>query len=180
MDRQTGRFFRLGQRSGLDGKGTGFGVIYATPEEAQQEVDRRLGIQPLIPGQRSGREKALRKEMFGDTPDGPVGNWPKLKYETGIDWDFVAFEESSSTEPRLSVYYPGKDGSGPTVAHGFDIGVRNAHDLDALGLPPALRAKLTPYLDRTGGKAKQAVDDHRLTLSRAEADVLDQPSAITS
>ncbi len=171
--RENGHFFRLGQRVNPVTGRHDYGVIYATPEEAQQEVERRLGVLPRQQGYRSKREEDLRKDEFGYMSDEIGSTWPTLKISTAVDWDFVAVQESSSIHPKLSVYFPTAN-SGPTIAHGVDIGVRNANDLNNLGLPPDLTRKLAPYLQKRGQVAKSYVAAHPLTLTRAEADQVDQ------
>lgn len=168
VDPESGHFFRY-DREGRSGSG----IIYATLDEAQKEVERRLGIKSQRPGVRSGAELELRSKQFGYMSDRAGADWPKLNLPMAVDWDFVGTEESGSPETRVSVYFPtGK--SGPTIAHGLDIGVRNARDLANLKLPPDLVRKLTPYLGKTGAAAKSYVAAHPLTLSRAEADQIDQ------
>jgi hypothetical protein len=168
---ETGHFFRWNYQDGSAPE-----IVYATPEEAQREVERRLGVTAQPPGVRSSKEARLRKydkelAYFSDT----VGStWPTLKIPTDVNWDFVAFEESGSPDPRLAVYHPGDKDSGATVAHGFDLGVRDAAGLRGLGLPPGLERKLAPYLGMKGTRAKAFVAAHPLTLTRAEADTIDQ------
>lgn len=93
-----------------------------------------------------------------------------------VDWNFIGQQEGSSLDGYT---VKGNDGvpspnSGVTVGTGIDLGSRNQSDLDQLGLPDELEAKLEPYLGLKGSDAQDKLDSDPLTLTQAEADALTQ------
>lgn len=87
-----------------------------------------------------------------------------------IDWPWIATLEGGQ---RLAGYVPAADASqsGVTIATGFDLGQRTEADL--LHLPDALGIKLSPYLQVRGRVAAEYLRAHPLTVTKAEADMLD-------
>ena len=90
-----------------------------------------------------------------------------------IDWDFIGSLEGQSV---LEGYVPDAVGSdsGVTIATGCDLGQITPAKLAGFGLPPALAAKLKPYLGLRRQAAEGYCDRHPLTITRDEADALDQ------
>lgn len=92
-----------------------------------------------------------------------------------IDWKFIASEEGGQ---RLSAYVPtGQTGghqSGVTIATGFDIGQRSVGDIMRLQLPQPLKVKLVPYAGLKLQRAEAALRQQPLTITRAEANAIDQ------
>lgn len=93
-----------------------------------------------------------------------------------INWDFISRQEGGCL---LSAYVPaaGTSKSGVTVATGVDLGQRSASDLQQLGLPPKLQARLAPYCGLRGAAAKRALSDLPLSLSAEDARILDEAVA---
>ena len=94
-----------------------------------------------------------------------------------IDYDFIATLEGGL---QTDAYYPcpptqnGCGSSGATISVGFDIGVRNLNDLMALGLPQDLIDILMPYLERTGQDAYDFLNANPLTITEAQAMLINQ------
>jgi hypothetical protein len=89
-----------------------------------------------------------------------------------IDHDFVSDREGGSV---TTGYVPAAQvsKSGVTVATGFDLGARNTDDLSALGLSPALKAKLTRYCGKKGKDAADALKTTPLTITPSQATEID-------
>jgi len=92
-----------------------------------------------------------------------------------IDFAFIANFEGGQ---RYKGYVPDAAGSqsGVTIATGFDLGARNATDLQNLGLPQALIDKLSKYLGKQRSDAERVLLRYPLTISKAEADLIDKAS----
>ena len=90
-----------------------------------------------------------------------------------IDYDFISELEGGQ---KLNGYVPAPDTSqsGVTIATGFDLGARNEQDLRNLGITGDLLTKLSPYLGKKKQEAVQALADKPLTITKAEADQIDQ------
>lgn len=104
-------------------------------------------------------------------PQNPTPGQPQ------IDYDFIATLEGGL---QTDAYYPcpptqnGCGSSGATISVGFDIGVRNLGDLVALGLPQNIIDLLTPYLERTGQDAYDFLNANPLTITQAQAMLINQ------
>lgn len=90
-----------------------------------------------------------------------------------IDFSFIAALEGGAMT-RGYVPDAANSKSGVTVGTGFDLGQRGVQDLQALNLPADLLRRLTPYLGLTGLKAKQFLVDQPLSISSAEAELIDE------
>ena len=92
-----------------------------------------------------------------------------------IDWLFIAREEGGQ---KLSAYVPTGpqrgNQSGVTIATGFDIGQRSVAEIMSLQLPQALKVKLVPYAGLKLQRAEAALRQQPLTITRAEANKIDQ------
>jgi len=95
----------------------------------------------------------------------------KRTYLMNIDWTFISQLEGGQ---KLDGYYPGKVGSGVTVATGVDIGQRNLFELNRLNMSPDLKKKLEPYLGVKGDAARRLLVERPLKISKMDADQLDQ------
>lgn len=93
-----------------------------------------------------------------------------------IDWDFISRHEGGC---RLSGYVPAAatSQSGVTVATGVDLGQRSSRDLQNMGLPQALQAKLAPYCGLRAAAAQRALAALPLSLTPEEARLLDEAAA---
>ena len=87
----------------------------------------------------------------------------------GVDWEFIGLSEGDGTKASV----PNNNGraignSGVTVAHGFDLGAQDLHELELYGIPPDLIAKFKPYL---GVRRQEAIDLlHKMPLTITEAE----------
>jgi hypothetical protein len=81
------------------------------------------------------------------------------------DWNFITALEGYS----LKGYVPSNT-SGVTLASGVDLGYLKLQELD-----PSLQSKLKPYLGLKGPAAKKALARAPLTITPAEADLLEAP-----
>lgn len=176
VDPRTGRFFRpaLGPEDAAAGY-RAYDPIYASDLEAQRATERRLKVGEEIFGQRSSKEINLRESgkyrLMND--DYPEGFYPYMKIKSSVDWDRIAVWESSSTSPKLSLYFPMPGKSGPTIGHGADIGQKAPWEILSMGLDSALTNKLLPYANVRGDAARRLVAERPLTLSRDEVDRVD-------
>lgn len=103
-----------------------------------------------------------------------------------IDWNFIGDREAGPgtntnvmTVPKDPTTGQVLDHSGPTIAHGFDVGNHSVQDMQHMGLSATLINKLTPYAEKTAGTpftgqaALDYVTTHQLTLSDAEVSQID-------
>lgn len=90
-----------------------------------------------------------------------------------IDYKFISDLEGGS---RTTGYVPaaGVSSSGVTIATGFYLGQRNAQDLRNLGLNESLLNKLKQYLGKTRQDAVNYLREHPLTITVAEAAMIDR------
>ena len=92
-----------------------------------------------------------------------------------IDWQFIANEEGGQA---LSGYVPkgqsGGNQSGVTIATGFDFGQRSVADIRRLPLQQSLGLKLVPYAGLRLQRAEAVLRQQPLTITRAEANAIDQ------
>lgn len=88
-----------------------------------------------------------------------------------IDWAFIGTLEGRS----LVGYVPNPTGSrsGVTVAIGVDIGQWTTRQLQMSTLPESLKRILTPYIGLIGADAVSALATLPLTITDAQADLLD-------
>lgn len=91
---------------------------------------------------------------------------------TDIDFSFIHLLEGGSLT-RGYVPDVKNSKSGVTIGAGFDLGARNANDLEALGLEPRLIAKLHPYLGLQRHDALDYLNRHPLEISAADAQFID-------
>jgi hypothetical protein len=89
-----------------------------------------------------------------------------------IDWTFIGKLEGAGIA-RGYVPNPSTSISGVTVATGFDIGQRSTVDLEAMGLPDDLVAKLEPYAGLKGRAAADFLAEHPLLLKADEVAAID-------
>lgn len=94
---------------------------------------------------------------------------------SGVDFGFIGKLEGGQW---LNGYVPNPAGSqsGVTIATGFDLGARNANDLQNLGLPVALVNKLSRYCNKTRFIAKEYLTKNPLTITKEDADRIDTAS----
>ncbi|MGC5703432.1 peptidase [Pseudomonas sp. NFXW11] len=90
-----------------------------------------------------------------------------------IDFGFIAALEGAAIT-RAYVPDAANSKSGVTLGTGFDLGQRNLQDLQNLQLPAGLVQRLSPYLRLTGLKAVAYLDLHPLSISSAEAELIDE------
>jgi hypothetical protein len=103
--------------------------------------------------------------------------WDRLNMQYGTDIDFNALSRFEGGQ-LLEGYVPQSNGrvlgrSGVTIATGFDIGQMHATQLDQLGLPQDLAAKLRPYAGLIKGGAVDFLTSTPLSVTRDEAMQID-------
>lgn len=86
-----------------------------------------------------------------------------------IDWAFIANLEGT----RYSGYVPTPGHSGVTIASGFDIGQVTPEEIKA-AFSSDLAKKLLPYAGLHDGVAAAALRMHPLTVTMAEATIINQ------
>lgn len=91
---------------------------------------------------------------------------------TDIDWDFIAEFEGKAVTVG---YVPNPTGSqsGVTIATGFDIGQRNAADMNGMDIAQDLKAKLMPYVLMKGPAALDFLNANPLVITDAEVQSID-------
>ena len=89
----------------------------------------------------------------------------------------TSFEQTSRDllevleDNKTNGYVPeGRSKSGVTIGIGFDIGQHSVADLERMGLSSDIIAKFTPYVNKTGQAAKNALTKDPLSLSDAEVE----------
>lgn len=89
-----------------------------------------------------------------------------------INWKFIAGLEGGQL---LTGYVPEpeKSRSGVTVGTGIDLGQMTVAQIEALGIPEALKRRLTPYAEKIKAEAVAYLKDHPLKLTEEEAEALD-------
>jgi len=88
-----------------------------------------------------------------------------------IDFYFISIFEGGNLNKG---YVPdaANSKSGVTIAIGFDLGARNVNDLLALQLDSNLVALLSPYLGLQGKQASGYLQQHPLSISETDANVI--------
>eukprot|EP00743_Colponemidia_sp_Colp-15_P005663 GILK01006088.1.p1 GENE.GILK01006088.1~~GILK01006088.1.p1 ORF type:complete len:282 (+),score=48.28 GILK01006088.1:73-918(+) len=89
-------------------------------------------------------------------------------FDDGIDRSFMEAVEGFKT----TGYVPSSGNSGVTIGTGVDLGQRSS--LTGLDIDQNLKAKLSPYLGKTGSAAVSYLQQHPLSLSLSEARSLDR------
>jgi lysozyme-like predicted toxin len=92
---------------------------------------------------------------------------------TAIDWVFIGRLEGAALA-RGYVPNPDTSNSGVTIATGFDLGQRSRAQIESMGLPGDLAAKLVPYLGLKGRAALGYLNAHPLVLTADEVAAIDQ------
>jgi len=92
---------------------------------------------------------------------------------TDIDWVFIGGLEGAALA-RGYVPNPDTSNSGVTIATGFDLGQRSRGQIESMGLPGDLTAKLAPYLGLKGRVALGYLNAHPLVLTADEVAAIDQ------
>ncbi len=110
---------------------------------------------------------------LGATTPGTSPEDPCTKVSQQVDWQFIKSKEGNVN----TGYVPTTNGSalghsGVTIAAGFDIGQHSSSDLSSLGLSTSLISKLSPYLQKTGTDAVNALAATPLSISAAEAEAI--------
>jgi hypothetical protein len=90
-----------------------------------------------------------------------------------IDWTFIGKLEGAGIA-RGYVPNPDTSNSGVTIATGFDLGQRSRAQIEGMGLPDDLAARLVPYLGLKGRAALSYLNAHPLVLAAAEVAAIDQ------
>ncbi len=90
-----------------------------------------------------------------------------------IAWTFIGRLEGAGIA-RGYVPNPDTSNSGVTIATGFDLGQRSSAQLESMGLPDDLTAKLMPYLGLKGRAALGYLNTHPLVLTADEVVAIDQ------
>lgn len=90
-----------------------------------------------------------------------------------INWTFISDLEGGQ---QLNGYVPAAttSKSGVTIATGVDIGQMSADGIDRLDISPTLKETLKPYAGVIGQEAVAFLALRPLTISKEEADRLDQ------
>jgi lysozyme-like predicted toxin len=90
-----------------------------------------------------------------------------------IDWIFIGKLEGAGIA-RGYVPNPDTSNSGVTIATGFDLGQRSRAQIESMGLPDDLEARLVPYLGLRGRAALSYLNAHPLVLAPGEVAAIDQ------
>tara|TARA_R100001463_G_scaffold2479_2_gene10473 strand:- start:476 stop:1081 length:606 start_codon:yes stop_codon:yes gene_type:complete len=90
--------------------------------------------------------------------------------EFNIDWNFIAKKEGGQW---TNGYVPSEN-SGVTIATGFDLKMKTADDLKAMGIPEPLINKLIIFTGISGSEAKEKAKD--LQITSEEANLIDKNS----
>lgn len=90
-----------------------------------------------------------------------------------IDWTFIGKLEGAGIA-RGYVPNPDTSNSGVTIATGFDLGQRSRAQIESMGLPDDLEARLVPYLGLRGRAALSYLNAHPLVLAPEEVAAIDQ------
>jgi hypothetical protein len=111
-------------------------------------------------------------------PDGGGGGQPDVEDNPfcaaparDVDYTFLSASEGGQ---ELNGYVPVGDRSGVTVATGVDLYGRTQQSMASLGWPQALINQLLPYTAQQGSAAAAYVAAHPLTISQANADLMDR------
>jgi len=84
------------------------------------------------------------------------------------------FIEKEEGGQQLKAYPPPAKGSGVTVARGVDLGQHSEKDLENMGVSPKVITKVRKYLGAKDATARKLLKEKPLTLTKAEADELDE------
>ncbi|HXP75728.1 MAG TPA: pesticin C-terminus-like muramidase [Stellaceae bacterium] len=89
-----------------------------------------------------------------------------------INWIFIGRLEGAGIA-RGYVPNPDTSNSGVTIATGFDLGQRSRDEIEAMGLPEDLAAKLVPYAGLRGRAAVECLNARPLLLEAGEVAAID-------
>ncbi len=172
----------------------GYSFLEKINDQGKAEVDRRQAmnqggfagtdlsrIPPLSLGLRPPINTGSLPEGFvnpqpsmPDTPLPPAST--AAKPSTPLP-ERTSFEQTSRDllevleDNKTSGYVPeGRSKSGVTIGIGFDIGQHSVTDLERMGLSSDIIAKFTPYVNKTGQAAKNALAKDPLSLTDAEVE----------
>ena len=172
----------------------GYSFLEKINDQGKAEVDRR---QSMNQGGFAGTDLSripplslgLRPPInTGSLPEGFVNPQPSMP-DTPLPPASTAAEPSTPLPERTSFeqtsrdllevlednktsgYVPeGRSKSGVTIGIGFDIGQHSVTDLERMGLSSDIIAKFTPYVNKTGQAAKNALIKDPLSLTDAEVE----------
>lgn len=85
-----------------------------------------------------------------------------------------SFVEKEEGGQKLVAYNPPAKGSGITVSTGVDLGQWSKKDLENAGVSPKTILKVSKYLGAKDATARKLLKEKPLTLTKAEADELDE------
>ncbi|WP_277965031.1 pesticin C-terminus-like muramidase [Pseudomonas sp. RIT-To-2] len=88
----------------------------------------------------------------------------------GVDYGFISTSEGGQ---KLNAYVPTAS-SGVTLGTGVDLHGRTQASMSALGWPQSLIDQLLPYTTVQGSAASTYLQSHPLSVSQANADIMDQ------
>ena len=172
----------------------GYSFLEKINDQGKGEVDRR---QAMNQGGFAGTDLSripplslgLRPPInTGSLPEGFVNPQPSMP-DTPLPPASTAAEPSTPLPERTSFeqtsrdllevlednktsgYVPeGRSKSGVTIGIGFDIGQHSVADLERMGLSSDIIAKFTPYVNKTGQAAKNALTKDPLSLTDVEVE----------
>ena len=172
----------------------GYSFLEKINDQGKAEVDRRQNMnQGGFAGTDLSRIPPLSLGLrppinTGSLPEGFVNPQPSMP-DTPLPPASTAAEPSTPLPERTSFeqtsrdllevlednktsgYVPeGRSKSGVTIGIGFDIGQHSVTDLERMGLSSDIIAKFTPYVNKTGQAAKNALIKDPLSLTDAEVE----------
>ena len=103
------------------------------------------------------------------TPSTPL---PKMNRQELLHEDLLSQVEENRSVAYIPKPKSGTHNSGVTVGLGFDIGQHKITELEKMGLNDQLLAKLTPYVNKRGKAAEDALEKDPLRLTFAELEEL--------
>lgn len=177
-----------------EAKEIGYDVLNKINNMGKAEVDRR---QSMNQGGFAGTDLSRIPPLSlgfrppintGSLPEGFVNPQPSMP-DTPLPPAFTATEPSTPLPERTSFeqtsrdllevlednktsgYVPeGRSKSGVTIGIGFDIGQHSVTDLERMGFSSDIIAKFTPYVNKTGQAAKNALTKDPLSLTNKEVE----------
>lgn len=157
--------------------------------ETQQRIEEN-GQQPVAPAT-AALGGGFFDWLFGIDRDvdvtNPRSNVPATSFDQETEQGFVEKpQEPSAPLPSLTEqeeayrsvltvaegnknkgYVPSKN-SGVTIGLGFDIGQHSVSDLERMGFSSSIISKFTPYVNKKGNKAENALEKDPIELSDSE------------
>jgi hypothetical protein len=103
------------------------------------------------------------EQGFVEKPQEPSAPLPSLTEQEEAYRSVLTVAEGNKNEG----YVPSKN-SGVTIGLGFDIGQHSVSDLERMGFSSSIISKFTPYVNKKGNKAENALEKDPIELSDSE------------